>query len=225
MAPARPHPSRRERRKQITRAELIRAGRRLFGERGLYEVRIEDLAEHADIAKGTVYLYFEGKAELIHAVVGEGISALQERVREGTEGATTLIDFTERAADAHFRFFAKQPHLMRIFHQLRGMLAFRQTGSRPLRSLLEQHIEFLSAGLARARGAGRPAGVRDRDLAVAIFSYASGVTSLYAALNAHVPRSTMEDCRSALVWMARHPVSPSRRRKARPGRAGGGAFR
>jgi AcrR family transcriptional regulator len=216
-------PSRRERRKQITRAELIRAGRTLFGERGLYEVRIEDLAERADIAKGTVYLYFSGKMELIEAVVGEGIAALQGRVRSETDGASTPADYAERVAVAHFRLFAEQPHLMRIFHQLRGMLAFRQAGSRPLRSLLEKHIEFLAAGMARSRGPGRTVGARDRDLAVAAFGYVSGVTSMYAALNASPSRSATEDCRSALAWLAKRPAPGPRARAGKPRRSRAGS--
>lgn len=47
---------RRERRKSITRADLLKAGRRLFSQKGLYESHVEDLTEIAGIAKGTFYL-------------------------------------------------------------------------------------------------------------------------------------------------------------------------
>ena len=57
MAASRPAGStrprgRREHRKRVTRRELLVAGRKLFGDEGLYESRIEDLTRHAGIAKG-----------------------------------------------------------------------------------------------------------------------------------------------------------------------------
>ena len=193
--------SRRERRKQVTRAELIRAGRKLFSERGLYEVRIEDLAEQADVAKGTVYLYFQGKSELIQAVIAEGYASLQEHVTSETATVATPGEYTKRAVDAHVQFFGEHPDLMRIFHQARGMLTFQRAKWRPLRVPLEAHVAFLSAGLARARGAGAPPSARDRDLAVAIFGFVSGVVSIGIALGLQAPPVTSE-LRDALATIA-----------------------
>lgn len=208
--------SRRERRKQITRSELIRAGRKLFSERGLYEVRIEDLAEHADVAKGTVYLYFQGKAELIRAVIAEGFESLQEHVRSETLAVSTPGDYAKRAVDAHVQFFDEYPDLMRIFHQARGMLTFRHARWRPLRAPLESHVSFLGAGLASARRPGSRPSARDRDLATAIFGCVSGVASVHFALGRPIWPSVTAELRDALAEIAdagaRPQSAPGQRR-------------
>jgi len=193
--------SRRERRKQITRAELIRAGRKLFSERGLYEVRIEDLAEQADVAKGTVYLYFQGKADLIHAVIAEGFAFLGERVRSETDDAPSPASYVERALDAHVTFFGEHPDLMRIFHQARGILTFGRAEWRLLRAPIERHLSSLAGGLARSRGAKRVS-ARDRDLAIAVFGCVSGVSSIVVALGLPLPPVIAPDLRDALAAMA-----------------------
>lgn len=212
--------SRRERRKEITRSELIRAGRKLFSERGLYEVRIEDLAEHADVAKGTVYLYFRGKAELIQAVIAEGFASLQEHVRSETLAVTTPGDYAKRAVVAHARFFDEHPDLMRIFHQARGMLTFRRARWRPLRAPLESHISFLGAGLANARGAGSRPSSRDIDLAAAIFGCVSGVASIHVALGRPSRPSVTAELRDALAAVA--DAALARSESARGARRGPG---
>jgi AcrR family transcriptional regulator len=68
-----------ERRKEARPAELLRAALELFTERGYAATRLEDVAKHAGVSKGTVYLYFSGKEELFKAVIREGLLPVLER--------------------------------------------------------------------------------------------------------------------------------------------------
>ena len=53
--------SRRQRRKHERADEIVDAALALFSERGYSATRLEDVAERAGVAKGTVYLYFASK--------------------------------------------------------------------------------------------------------------------------------------------------------------------
>ncbi|MEO6025012.1 MAG: TetR/AcrR family transcriptional regulator [Burkholderiales bacterium] len=64
------------RRKDARASELIAAALDIFVERGYAATRLEDVAARAGVSKGTVYLYFDNKAELFKAVVREGIVPL-----------------------------------------------------------------------------------------------------------------------------------------------------
>jgi AcrR family transcriptional regulator len=66
---------------------------------------VEDLTRIACIAKGTLYLYFRDKEDLIQAVVTAGFELLQQRVRERTDGARTASDVVSRIVAAHLEFF------------------------------------------------------------------------------------------------------------------------
>jgi AcrR family transcriptional regulator len=172
---------RRARRMASTRQELLLAGRRLFSEKGLYDSRVEEITEMADIGKGTLYRYFRSKEALVLAVVEEGFAALRRRVSERTATASRLERAIEGVVAAHVEFFSENGDLMRIFHQARGMLTFDRPEWRPLRVSLEAHLEFIAGELARAGGADRLGRARLRDLAMVLFGGVSGAISVRVA--------------------------------------------
>lgn len=173
-----PRPAgRREQKKSATRARLLRAGRALFGERGLYEPRIEDLAARAGIAKGTLYLYFPSKEAIVAAVVEHGFADLGRRTEAAagrTRGAAARAGAIARA---HLGFYARNPDLMRVFHQVRGVLKFGRAEWRPLARPVAAHL----ARIERLLGGRGPAA---RFRAELLFGAVSGVCSVRASLGA-----------------------------------------
>lgn len=63
----------RRRRKDARPSELSAAALDLFVEKGYAATRLDDVAQHAGVSKGTLYLYFDSKESLFKAVVEEGI--------------------------------------------------------------------------------------------------------------------------------------------------------
>ncbi|MFI5331139.1 MAG: TetR/AcrR family transcriptional regulator [Desulfobaccales bacterium] len=51
--------------------EILAAARRLMQSRGVESVTMEEIAAAAGVAKGTVYLYFQGKEDLIQALMSQ----------------------------------------------------------------------------------------------------------------------------------------------------------
>jgi AcrR family transcriptional regulator len=195
-------PGRRERRKRVTRTELLAAGRRLFSARGLYESRIEDLTAEAGIAKGTIYGYFANKEELIQAVVAQGFDELLLQVRAGAGGARSRTDLVTRVVRAHLEFLARNPDLMRVFHQVRGMLKFNRPEWRPLRATLRGYLAGLATVLRAADTGKAIPQPRALELARVLFGAISGVTSVRAALDPVRRPSTVSAATSrALVGM------------------------
>jgi len=66
--------AKRERRKEARPGELLDAALELFVEKGFAATRAEEVAAHAGVSKGTLFLYFPSKEELLKAVVRENIS-------------------------------------------------------------------------------------------------------------------------------------------------------
>jgi AcrR family transcriptional regulator len=73
---ARMHPPTRRRRKDARPGELIDAALAAFAQAGFGGTKIDDIAQRAGVAKGTVYRYFATKDELFEAVVRENITPL-----------------------------------------------------------------------------------------------------------------------------------------------------
>jgi AcrR family transcriptional regulator len=64
-----PPPSRHERRRQQTRSALIQATLQLVLEIGYDAVSIQDITERADLGRGTFYLHFKDKEEVVWTAI------------------------------------------------------------------------------------------------------------------------------------------------------------
>src|SRR5215212_9140398 len=51
--------------------QIIEAALEVFGECGLANARLQDIAQRAGVSKGTIYLYFPNKEELFREVIRE----------------------------------------------------------------------------------------------------------------------------------------------------------
>ena len=83
----------RQRRKQARPQELLDAALDLFVERGFAATRSEDVAARAGVSKGTLYLYYPSKEELLREVIRHHV------VNHIAEGMQIIRDFDGSAAD------------------------------------------------------------------------------------------------------------------------------
>ena len=91
-APAEAAPSR-QRRKEARPLELLDAALGLFVERGFATTRSEDVAARAGVSKGTLYLYYPSKEELLKAVIRHHV------VNPIAEGMEIIRAFEGRSTD------------------------------------------------------------------------------------------------------------------------------
>jgi TetR/AcrR family fatty acid metabolism transcriptional regulator len=61
--------------------EILAAARRVIADHGFQGATIDRVAEEARIAKGTVYLYFDNKDDLLQAAMEEGLISFGEQIR------------------------------------------------------------------------------------------------------------------------------------------------
>jgi AcrR family transcriptional regulator len=102
-APA-PRPDRHARRRAATRARLIDAARTLLAQQGVEATRINEITEQADVGFGSFYNYFDGKDEIVEAVLQQAIAEMGAAIDVVTE---SLSDPAEVVACAH-RFLIEQ---------------------------------------------------------------------------------------------------------------------
>jgi AcrR family transcriptional regulator len=197
-------PGRRERRKEVTRRELLVAGRKLFSEKGLYDCRVEEITQLADIGKGTLYQYFGSKEELVFAVVRAGFLDLDRRAAERARGLERFEDIVMALVESHLDFFSENRDLLKIFHQVRGILKFNRPEWRPLRRILDGHLERLARELERDGSRRRLGHARARELANLIFGSVSGWLSVRVSTDPKASVATLPPgLVEALAVMAR----------------------
>jgi AcrR family transcriptional regulator len=96
-----------------TRAALVAAGRRLFGEKGFRATSVEDLAREARVTTGALYHHFPTKTALFEAVFVQAHTDLMNSSKKAAQGASDGIDELARAFDA-FLDGVLQPDTQRI---------------------------------------------------------------------------------------------------------------
>jgi AcrR family transcriptional regulator len=84
---------RRERRDAAEhRQQVLDAAARLFAERGLQVVTMEEIAQAAGVGKGTLYRRYTDKGQLVLALMGTCVARLQDDLVESQCGADSALD-------------------------------------------------------------------------------------------------------------------------------------
>jgi len=89
---------RRERRIERRKKEILRAAAHVFAEKGYSNTTTKEIAEAADIAEGTLYLYFGGKREILLTIVQQMQATIEAVFREAGElrGRQDVVDLVEK---------------------------------------------------------------------------------------------------------------------------------
>jgi AcrR family transcriptional regulator len=71
------------------RDQVLSAAHRIFAASGFSKATVDEIAEAAGVAKGTVYLYFESKEEIYWAALNRGLDELHARTRDAFDREKT----------------------------------------------------------------------------------------------------------------------------------------
>src|ERR1700744_1522788 len=75
--------------------QILTAALEIFGEHGLANARLDDIAKRAGLSKGTIYLYFPNKEELFREMVRQlivsQIETTEREVGSATNSATDVL--------------------------------------------------------------------------------------------------------------------------------------
>jgi AcrR family transcriptional regulator len=108
-------PSRRVRKKEEFRSRIVTEAVRLFGERGIDAVTVDEIAAAADVGKGTLYNYFRAKEDIVLAFMVDIEGAVQGQLRDFTsrkrDVGDVLIGYVQKA----FELKAPYHAFVRVF--------------------------------------------------------------------------------------------------------------
>src|SRR4030095_1516509 len=98
---------RREQQKEDLRRIILDAAGELFLERGYEGFSMRRVAERIGYSATTIYRYYEGKDDLLFAVVNEGFSEFARQLMEAADGAGRPLKRIEALWHAYARFGLK----------------------------------------------------------------------------------------------------------------------
>ncbi len=89
--------------------QIIDAAEDIFFSKGVEAATIDEIAERAEISKGTVYLYFKSKAEIVATVFGRALDILREFIKESMAGKKNGLDKIRSIGNAYIKFSRTYP--------------------------------------------------------------------------------------------------------------------
>ncbi|MFC2169917.1 TetR/AcrR family transcriptional regulator [Acidobacteriota bacterium] len=152
---------RREREKEQRRNDIIDAAEKVFFHEGLDEATMDDVAETAELSKGTLYLYFESKEDLYLAITKRGLDILADIFQEAVGSNKRGIDKIKAIGRTYSVFAKKYPDYFQaiIYHESRtkdsneecaNALACEQQGEKVLRICVDALRVGLEDGSIRS---------------------------------------------------------------------------
>lgn len=140
---------------------------RVVGRKGLEKATVDDIAREAGVAKGTLYLYFRSRDEIIEKTIGAAVDDLLERLQRAADGAGAgpFDEALERVLTAQFAYFDENRDFFRLY-----FASGEYSEDRRLRQSRRYrlHIDQLVALIRRGRRRGELRNVDPERVAIAI---------------------------------------------------------
>ncbi len=102
------------RRAARTRAAILDAAERVFRVEGYRGARMEDIAEAADVAVGSIYTHFGNKDGLYHALAERSAELFGRYMEQAYTADRTPLERVMAAGDAYLRFHLEHPGAFRF---------------------------------------------------------------------------------------------------------------
>ena len=107
-------PTLKEQQSAETKARLIEAARRLFGEYGYHAVSVTEIARAAGVTHGMINAHFNAKAGLLYALISESNERQIAEAREAAAGPGTVLERIERVVTVFATHDLADPELLAV---------------------------------------------------------------------------------------------------------------
>ncbi|MCK9222013.1 MAG: TetR/AcrR family transcriptional regulator [Limnochordia bacterium] len=102
---------------------ILDAAQSVFAQKGFHYSTVEEIAEKAGVGKGTVYLYFRSKEEILNCLITTRMNDLNEKIQATTLQGTNTLDRIRRAITACFEFCHEYREFVILLYGQLGLLA------------------------------------------------------------------------------------------------------
>jgi len=109
---------RKEREREQRRSIIIDAAERVFFDNGVENSSMNEVADAAELSKGTLYLYFSSKDDIFHGIIFRALTLLKEMFKEVRSKNDSGGEKLFKIGKAYMNFFYKYPNYFNaMLHQ------------------------------------------------------------------------------------------------------------
>jgi AcrR family transcriptional regulator len=156
-------------------SEILEAAKSVFARKGYNEATVDDIAEAAGVAKGTIYLYFPSKREIFVEALRQGFVALFDATCSRMEAAGTAEGKIRAFIEVRMEFCDSSREFYRLYYtEFNNLMASPALVGREFQDLYEQQAELLAQALAGGIESGEVKRLDPRSTARIIYDTARG---------------------------------------------------
>jgi AcrR family transcriptional regulator len=187
----------REEKKQLSRRKILDAARDVFFRDGFMLANLDEVATIAGVAKGTLYRYFESKADLYVAVLAENGQGFVTKMSEVAEGGGPTRECLRRIGDFYLGHWTQNINYFQIFWAIDNQSLIGGLPDEALAevsNLWEGCLSILKGVLDRGVAAGELAECDTWEVSYIMWTMANGlIQSEYTAPRKALRRRPLQD--------------------------------
>ncbi len=173
---------RKEREKEHRREEILNAAQKVFFTKGLQAATMDEVAEVAELSKGTLYLYYKSKEDLYLAVMMRGMGILYTMLEPIALSQEPTVVKLMKMTEAYYEFFQNHRNFFRMFYFLQYPHFHKQVSDEMLQSCTGENQRVWNLALQVIQQ-----GIEDGDLRSDISPMEMGVI-IWSSANAIMMR-------------------------------------
>ncbi len=105
--------------KELREKQIKEAALRLFSEKGFHNTTITQIAEAADLGKGTIYWYWKSKEELAFSLVEEMLADFVRLIEGARDGEGTAVEKFQGLVAAVAQLYERETDYLRLLWKFR----------------------------------------------------------------------------------------------------------
>lgn len=181
---------RKERERNQKRAMILEVAEHLIKEKGLEHLNMDEVAERAEVSKGSLYLYFNNKTDLVLGICHKASSLINDMTGKVLTSDITGLEMVKTIGENYLKFATEHPQFYRAMRFLENYKDSEHPKNSEYIGLCTQNRQESFRVMVRAIQIGMQDGSIDatydpQELALLLWSTSHGVVNMaYMHMNA-----------------------------------------
>jgi AcrR family transcriptional regulator len=195
---------------EFRRSELMRSARHVFGSKGFEHATMDAIAREADVAKGTIYLYYSSKQAIYEAAFRTCMAELEQVTRENVTAAGSVQDAIAAFVETRVKFFQERRDFFRMYiDEIGSQVAASRQRRSACAALLGRQMQVLEDVFRKAVQDGTMREIDPAAAARAVFDLTRGLVARELLAQEHADPAHDVTLVTDLIWAG---LKPARRK-------------
>src|SRR5689334_23252795 len=161
------------------KSQIINAAEDVFTKKGFNEARMDDIANETGLSKGTLYLYFKSKDDLIIAILDRMFQLEFKQLQNLNQTEMSATDAIWKISELLTKDILGMLRLIPIVYQFLALAFRNKYVQKALKKYINQYLDILTLIVQRGIDLGEFRKVDAREVAVAIGALIEGTLLLW----------------------------------------------